>query len=45
MPTDYKNKRKHDNLKYDKERGKLKQDKHDYLVQGFPLNKKRDLEY
>ena len=45
MPIDHKNEKNHDNSKYDKESGKLKQDKLDDVVQFFPLNRKRDLEY
>ena len=45
MPIDYKYKRKHGNLKYCKESGKLKHDEIDDSVQVFPLNRKRDLEY
>ena len=45
IPIDYKNKREHDNLKYYKESVKLKHDKVDDLVQVFPMNRKRDLEY
>ena len=46
MPIDHKNEKNHDNLKCDKESGKLKQDKLDDVVLFFfPLNRKCDLEY
>ena len=46
MPIEHKNEKNHDNLKRDKESGKLKQDKLDDVVLFFfPLNRKRDLEY